>query len=472
MLFNSIEFPFFLILIVTLHFLLPQRLRWILLWIGSYYFYMCWRAPYVLLLFFSTVLDYFCALKIAQNTSLQKRRFFLALSLLANLGMLFTFKYYNFFIQELHSTLLSAGISFSLPELQLLLPLGISFYTFQTLSYVVDVYRRHIEPERHFGYFALYVSFFPQLVAGPIERASRLLPQFREEHSFDAQLAIKGLRRILWGMFKKVVIADHLAFYVNAVFAEPQNYHGAHFWVATYFFAFQIYCDFSGYSDIAIGVAQMLGYDLMENFRRPYLARSIPEFWSRWHISLSTWFRDYLYIPLGGNRVALPRWYVNLFLVFLVSGIWHGANWTFLAWGALHGVYQILTVSYRTWFPASEKNTKIQSGLQIIITFHLVCLAWIFFRAENISEACYILTHLPFSISSLTSVTSPIGNTNFLLGFGYIFLLLLLEWGQEFFRWSLETLSTPWRWCCYYLLFFGILYLGAFESNEFIYFQF
>jgi len=335
MLFNSLDFLIFFPVIVGLYFALSPKYRWVLLLGASYYFYMCWKAEYIILIVFSTLVDYFAARQMARIQEKKKRRPFLYLSLLSNLGLLFFFKYWNFFSGETRALLDSWNIMADVPTFQLLLPVGISFYTFQTLSYTIDVYNGKLEPEKNLGRFALYVSFFPQLVAGPIERATHLLPQLRQTFDFDYQRVVSGLQQMLWGFFKKVVIADRLAVYVNEIYASPGDENGLALLLATYFFAFQIYCDFSGYSDIAIGAARVMGYDLMENFRTPYLSKSIREFWSRWHISLSTWFRDYLYIPLGGNRVPQVRWFLNLFIVFVVSGFWHGANWTFLIWGAL-----------------------------------------------------------------------------------------------------------------------------------------
>ncbi|MCE7945771.1 MAG: MBOAT family protein, partial [Chlorobi bacterium CHB1] len=307
MLFHSLEFIIFFPVVVAIYFLAPLRFRQFFLLLASYYFYMCWKAEYAVLILLSTGIDYVAAL-------------------------------------HMHKTSGRGNIFYEFPLFDILLPVGISFYTFQTLSYTIDVYRSEKTPERNFIKFALYVTFFPQLVAGPIERSTRLLPQFDHEHKFDANRVVSGLRLMLWGFFKKLVIADRLALYVNEVYNNPADYTGLPVIIATYFFAFQIYCDFSAYSDIAIGAARVLGFDLMKNFRQPYLAQSIGEFWKRWHISLSTWFRDYLYIPLGGNRVSRLRWYVNLMAVFLISGLWHGANWTFVVWGALHGSYFVLSL--------------------------------------------------------------------------------------------------------------------------------
>jgi D-alanyl-lipoteichoic acid acyltransferase DltB (MBOAT superfamily) len=343
MLFNSIQFLIFFPVIATIYFLLPHRYRWLLLLVGSYYFYMSWKPEYIILILASTLIDYSVGLKLGSESRPAIRRRWLLLSLVTNLGLLFSFKYFNFFNDSFRQLFQMANLSYPVPALNVLLPVGISFYTFQTLSYTIDVYRGKIQPERHLGVFALFVSFFPQLVAGPIERSGNLLPQFYQKTAVDYERIISGLQRMTWGFFKKVVIADRLALLVNTVYNHPTEFSGMPLIIATYAFGFQIYCDFSAYSDIAIGAARVMGFDLMENFRQPYYARSIPEFWRRWHISLSTWFRDYVYLPLGGNRVKLPHWVFNILVVFVVSGLWHGANWTFVIWGALHGIFMVGT---------------------------------------------------------------------------------------------------------------------------------
>ena len=321
MLFNSFEYFLFFPIVAMLYFGVPQRLRWVLLLAASYFFYMCWKPGYLLLIVASTLVDYWAGLGIGRATSVSGKRGYLAVSLTANLGLLFFFKYYNFFSDSLREFSRLWGGTLDIPHSDFLLPVGISFYTFQTLSYTIEVYRGNKEPERHLGIFALYVAFFPQLVAGPIERAQRLLPQFREKHEFVYDRVVSGLKLIAWGLFKKVVIADRLAGVVDVVYGNVDAHSGPAFVVATVAFAFQIFCDFSGYTDIAIGSARVMGFELMTNFRRPYFAASIPDFWRRWHISLSTWFRDYVYVPLGGSRVSRSRWYGNLFIVFLVSGL-------------------------------------------------------------------------------------------------------------------------------------------------------
>ena len=344
MLFNSLEFIIFFPIVVAAYFALKPKYRWILLLLASYYFYMAWNYKYIVLILISTTIDYFAGINIHRSNNPRTRKALLLVSLVANLGLLFFFKYFNFFGDSINYLFDKINIFYNIPAYHYLLPVGISFYTFQTMSYTIDIYNGKQEPERHFGRFALFVSFFPQLVAGPIERSVNLLPQFRKHYDFDYERVKNGILLMVWGFFKKVVIADRLAEYVNMVYNHPHDFGGLHNMIATFFFSFQIYCDFSGYSDIAIGSAMIMGYTLMTNFRRPYFSMSIREFWQRWHISLSTWFRDYVYIPLGGNRVVKWRWYYNLFITFLVSGLWHGAEWTFVIWGALHGFYLIFAI--------------------------------------------------------------------------------------------------------------------------------
>ena len=339
MVFNSVKFLFFFVIVITIYFSIPHRFRWIWLLGASYYFYMSWKPLYIFLIVITTLITYYAAIRMGQTDLRSRRKKFLFFSLLSNLGLLFVFKYYNFFNDSLRTLFQEYHLFYRIPSFDLILPLGISFYIFKSLSYTIDVYRGDKAPERHLGFFALYVSFFPQLLAGPIERATRFLPQLYEKFDFDYPRVTKGLKLMLWGLFQKMVIADNLATLVDSVYNDPSHHQGISLILATFFFAFQIYCDFSGYSDIAIGAAQVLGIKTMDNFNRPYFSKSIPEFWRRWHISLSTWFRDYFYIPLGGNRVSIPRWYFNLFFVMLICGFWHGANWTFIVWGGLHGFY-------------------------------------------------------------------------------------------------------------------------------------
>ncbi|GAA4432141.1 MBOAT family protein [Pontibacter saemangeumensis] len=495
MLFNSIEFLVFFPAVAGLYFLLPYRFRWLLLLIASYTFYMFWRVDYAIILVISTSIDYVCSRMMDRymDSEKSKRKPWLWLSLFSNLGILFIFKYYNFFNGAAADLAHLLGMEYAAPAFELLLPMGISFYTFQTMSYSIDVYHGRIKAEKHFGIFALFVTFFPQLVAGPIERAGNLLNQLKERHDFNYQNAANGLKLMAWGLFKKIVIADRLAVMVNQVYNNPTDYEGIPLILATVFFAFQIYCDFSGYSDIAIGSAQVMGFRLMDNFRRPYFSKSIQEFWARWHISLSTWFRDYVYIPLGGNRVVKWRWYYNLFIVFLVSGLWHGANWTFLVWGGLHGFYLViaeLTKERRN--AAMDAIGLVQQApyckaVQTGTTFALVCLAWIFFRANTIGDALYITTHL---FSSLTETAQAIvlnkhaergvllylgqNREVFVLGVAAILVLVVIELSQRSgsLRLRISRYPFPVRVAAYNFLLASILLFGSFSESEFIYFQF
>ena len=481
MLFNSLEFLLFFPAVVALYFATPRRFRWVLLLAASYYFYASWKAEYLLLIMASTLIDYGSALRIEAARTLRQRKAWLAVSLTANLGLLIAFKYFNFFNESVRAVFDRFDIFYGVPAFDVLLPVGISFYTFQTLSYSIDVYRGVQKAERHLGVFALYVSFFPQLVAGPIERSTRLLPQFFQHHGFSAERISSGLRLALWGFFKKVVIADRLAVYVNEVYGSPDSYGWGTLLIATYFFAFQIYCDFSGYSDIAIGTARVLGYDLMQNFQRPYFSRSIQEFWGRWHISLSTWFRDYLYVPLGGNRVARGRWYLNLFVVFVVSGLWHGAAWTFVVWGALHGAYLVAGLATRSardrlWTAGAvgSMRAKVRHLVAVLSTFHLVLLAWVFFRANSISDAWTVLSTIATGARGSGVALQSLNAYQLTLACASLAFLLAAQGVQS--RWDVQQLliRTPvWlRWSGYYALIFGILMFGRFEEVEFIYFQF
>ncbi len=481
MLFNSLQFLIFFPLVVAAYFLLPYRFRWMLLLGASYYFYMCWKPEYALLLMLSTVIDYYTGIQMGKAASRRQRKFYLGLSLSSNLGILLLFKYFNFLNASARAAFDHINVFYNVPMFELLLPVGISFYTFQTLSYSIDVYRGSIEPEKHLGMFALYVTFFPQLVAGPIERSTNLLPQFYRQHNVDRHRIIDGLKIMLWGFFKKIVIADRLAVYVNQAYNHPADASGINLLIATYFFALQIYCDFSGYSDIAIGAAKVMGFDLMENFRQPYLSKSIAEFWQRWHISLSTWFKDYLYIPLGGNRVAKWRWCGNLFLVFLVSGLWHGANWTFVIWGALHGfylVFAILTNNGRGKLLQALRLHRLKGLVQvsrIMLTFHLVLFAWIFFRANNLADAFLIIEKIfhaligALRLGALPSV-SLIETRDLLLLLGLAILMSFYErW-----RWSLGVLlKNRYAGIAFASLLFWVIWVwGAFNDQQFIYFQF
>lgn len=394
MLFNSLQFAPFFPVVTLVYFFSPKRLRWPVLLVASCIFYMALIPKYILILFFLILIDYLAGILIERNKGSLKRAI-LILSLTANLGLLFFFKYFNFFDSNLAAIAKLIHWNYSLSTLAIVLPVGLSFHTFQSMSYTIEVYRGNFRAERHLGIYALYVLFYPQLVAGPIERPQHLLPQLHATHSFDWQRLKSGLGLMFVGFLKKMVIADQLAVMVNLVYNDPRVYTGTPLILATYCFAFQIYCDFSGYTDIARGAARVMGYDLVINFNKPYFAENIGDFWRRWHISLSTWFRDYLYIPLGGDRVGLARQSLNLMIVFCLSGLWHGASWNFVIWGAMHGVFVILWKLLR----ADTGRSSVIKVVSILLTFHLVTFAWIFFRAKTLGDALYIVTHLFTGIS-------------------------------------------------------------------------
>ena len=480
MVFTSIHYLFFFPVVAFLYYALPYRFRWIWLLVASYYFYMCWKPEYAVLLLLTTMVDYFCALQMGKSSSLRARRGFLMLSLASNLGMLFFFKYFNFFNNGIYQIAQQLNIFYAIPQLKVLLPVGISFYVFQSIGYTIDVYRGTREPEKHPGIFAVYVVFFPQLVAGPIERSGRLLPQFYEQHDFDYQRAVDGLKLALWGFFKKLVIADRLAIIVDPVYNSPHSFDGLSLVVATWLFAFQLFCDFSGYCDIAIGSAQILGFRLINNFNRPYFAKSISEFWRRWHISLSTWFRDYLYIPLGGNRTSKHRWYFNIFIVFMVSGLWHGANWTFLIWGCIHGFYMVAEsatqgVRERVMsFLHLPEDTLGGKLIRIAVTFNLVAFAWIFFRANSVEDAFYIATHLFNSQGASIFDGSTVRLNEIIIATAGILVMETLHLLQR----NMSLLAfvrarpAPLRWCIYYGAVTLVLVFAKTGSKAFIYFQF
>ncbi|MBN2350165.1 MAG: MBOAT family protein [Bacteroidales bacterium] len=479
MLFNSLEFIFFFPLVVALYFALSPKYRWILLLIASYYFYMCWNYKYVVLIFTTTFINYIAGIQIYKSERRKVKKFYLIAGLVTSLGILFFFKYFNFFGESLNFLFNKFNIFYSVPSYDFLLPVGISFYTFQTLSYTIDVYRNNQEPEYHFGKFALFVSFFPQLVAGPIERSINLLPQFHKKFYLDYERMKNGIILMAYGFFKKVVIADRLSEYVSTVYNNPEIYSGINNIIATFFFSFQIYCDFSGYSDIAIGTALIMGYKLMQNFNRPYFAINIREFWQRWHISLSTWFRDYVYIPLGGSRVNTFRRYFNLFVTFLVSGLWHGANWTFVIWGALHGLYSVIGVRFKfiqvqtKKFFQSRNLNVLHRILQILFTYLLVYFSWIFFRANNVTDAFLIIKKI-FVFSDSNPLNLFHFKIDFYLSFILIAILIVFEIFSEWFqiRSYLGKLPGILKIVLVILLFASIFILGKWDSIDFLYFQF
>jgi alginate O-acetyltransferase complex protein AlgI len=473
MLFNSLGFLLFFPVVIALYFALSHKYRWMMLLGASYYFYMCWKPEYIVLIAGSTLIDYYCGLRMSNIPDKKDRRIYLILSLFVNLGLLFFFKYFNFFSKSVHDTFEMFNIFVDTPAFDYLLPVGISFYTFQTLSYTIDVYNGKTQPEKHLGIFALFVSFWPQLVAGPIERSNHLLPQFRKKYEFEYERVRSGLMRVAWGFFKKMVIADRLSVYVNEVYNNPGMYDGTSILIASYFFAFQIYCDFSGYSDIAIGSARIMGFDLMENFRTPYFSKSVREFWQRWHISLSTWFRDYLYIPLGGNRVVKWRWYYNLLLTFFVSGIWHGANWTFAAWGFLHGAYLIFEIILGKYFKL--KNSFWGNAFRIFLTFHLVIFAWIFFRANSLGDAMTIIGSFSDLGNATFAFIDKAGSViDFKIALVAIATLLFVEamLRKRMIEEVVPKLSISARWTVYTSITLVVLWFGVLAETEFIYFQF
>ncbi|WP_405606333.1 MBOAT family O-acyltransferase [Polaribacter sp. Asnod1-A03] len=485
MIFNSLDFAVFLPVVFILYwFVFYKNLKQqnLLIVAASYLFYGWWDWRFLSLIFFSTVVDFLIGRKLKIEKEHTKRKILLWVSILVNLGFLGFFKYYNFFLDNFISAFSFFGTEIQVNNLNIILPVGISFYTFQTLSYTIDVYRKKLEPTEDFIVFAAFVSFFPQLVAGPIERATHLLPQFTKEKKIKFINIQFGVIRVLWGLFKKVVIADRLALTVNTVYNSPDEFGGIHYIIATILFAFQIYCDFSGYSDIAIGVARMFNFKLMENFKSPYFSKSLGEFWRRWHISLSTWFRDYLYIPLGGNRVNTFRMYFNLFLVFVVSGFWHGAQWTFIIWGFVHGIILIIENIVNTKkLNLDKKKSAFFNFIKIIFTFCIVCFAWVFFRANSTNDAFLIISNLFDFSQSLVTITRGmhlyINNPlwKFLGNFLLICILLLVEFlviKNKLNEAKIIKKRPLIRWSIYTSLVLAILIFGYFEVNQFIYFQF
>ncbi|WP_242928742.1 MBOAT family O-acyltransferase [Pontibacter vulgaris] len=489
MLFNSIEFLFFFPVVTLLFFLLPHRFRWALLLAASCLFYMFFKPVYILILFFTIVIDYYAGIFLENSKTQKEKKKYLIASLIANIGVLAIFKYYNFLNDNITSLGDVFGVENPIPYLTILLPIGLSFHTFQAMSYTFEVYRGHQKAERHFGIYALYVMFYPQLVAGPIERPQNILHQFHERQYFDYARVVAGLQLMAWGFFKKIVIADNLAIMVDQVYNNPTEYTGISLVIATIFFAFQIYCDFSGYSDIAIGSAQVMGFTLMKNFNRPYFSKTIAEFWTRWHISLGTWFRDYLYIPLGGSRVTKWRWYYNIFIVFMVSGLWHGASWTFIVWGALHGFYQIfgyLTKDFRNSLANSlglTASPTIYKVLQVATVFVLVCIAWVYFRANSLADANYIVYNAFAGIGNISEVFSGdlrhlvFLDTNPKVFYIGVLSVIFMEWVHLIQRQgsvrAMVNQKPVWqRWSLYYAVVAVVLLLGHFGEGQFIYFQF
>ena len=488
--FHSTAFCLFFPAVVALHFMLPHRFRWAVLLAASYFFYMYWRPAYGMLLLACTGINYYAALAMERQAEERGRRKYLILSLAASLGLLCSFKYLHFLSASLAGLLAPWGLSSPLPAFDWVLPVGLSFYTLQALSYTIDVYRGQRPPETHFGIFALYISFFPQLVIGPIERSSRLLPQFREEHAFDADRLTDGLRLMLWGYFKKLVVADNLAGFVETAYGAPDAYQGLPLVLATWFFSFQIYCDFSGYCDVALGAARILGFSLTRNFDNPFAAESVPDFWRRWNISVSSWFRDYLYLPLAGVQAGPLRRSLGLLVTFALIGLWHGPAWTFVAWGAVNGAYIIGSLWTRPlrWKLADALGALGQSWLRRLwrsfFAYGLVCASLIFFRADSLATAAYVATHLWTGVAgqladlrlldqALLSVGwSRLFFAGALAGTGFLYWMQFQPGGVDDMGRLLGARPRWQRWLAYYAMIFGIFFFGRFGEREFLYFQF
>ncbi len=482
MLFNSISFAIFLPFVFMLYWFFTKgnlKLQNILLLVASYFFYACWDYRFLFLLMFSTFLDYFTGIKMYESKNENFKKFWFWLSILMNLGFLGIFKYYNFFASSLSDSLSLLGIRTNFWTIQVVLPVGISFYTFHGLSYVIDIYKNRIRPERDFIDYSVFVCFFPLLVAGPIERATHLLPQIQRKRIFEYSKAVDGLRQILWGLFKKIVIADNCAEYANIIFNNGTDYSGSTHVLGALFFTFQIYCDFSGYSDIAIGTARLFGIDLLRNFAFPYFSRDIAEFWRRWHISLSTWFRDYLYIPLGGSKGSMLTKIRNIFIIFLVSGFWHGSNWTFIIWGFLNAVYILPSIVFNTnrnnldiiakgkYFPT------IKEFFSMGITFMLTVFAWIFFRAASVQHAVSYISKI-FSKSLFSLPRYPM-MTHSLVIILFVLAFTMIEWLGREQKYAIATVGVKWpkmfKWVFYYSIILAI-FIFAGSKQQFIYFQF
>lgn len=487
MLFNSFHFALFLPIVFIIYWSVSKRKLWLqnsLLLGSSYFFYACWDWKFMFLLIFSTLLDYYSGIKISNAYSIKNKKVWLWISIIINLGFLCAFKYYNFFIHSFAEGLNLVGLKSNFTSLQYILPVGISFYTFHGLSYVIDIYKNKIKPERNFIDYSLFVSFFPLLVAGPIERATHLLPQIIKKRKFDNNKAVDGLRQILWGLFKKIVIADNCAEYANLIFNNSTAYSGSTLIIGAIFFAIQIYCDFSGYSDIALGTARLFGIDLLRNFAFPYFSRDVAEFWRRWHISLSSWFKDYLYIPLGGSKGGIKMKIRNTFAIFLVSGFWHGANWTFIVWGFLNALYIMPSIIFNTNRNNIDSVAKgklfpsIKETFQIAITFILTVFAWIFFRASNMTQAIYYIKNMIEGIFIKASYIESLNLLRWEIGFFLpvlIVIFFIIEWIGRERQFAIAHLGLNWyrpvRWLMYSSLIIGIFYFTG-KEQQFIYFQF
>ena len=486
MLFNSLSFLLFFPTVTVLFFLIPHAYRWFFLLAASCLFYMAFIPIYILVLALTIAIDYTAALLIEKSEG-WKRKGWLILSIVSTCTVLFVFKYFNFFNANLSQIARFFHWNYPIEFLALILPIGLSFHTFQSLSYVIEVYRKNFKAEHHFGIYALYVMFYPQLVAGPIERPGNLIHQFYEKHPFDYPRVVDGLKLMVWGFFKKVVIADKLAIVVDKVYSDPTQYTGLPLVAAAMSFAIQVYCDFSGYSDIAIGSAQVMGFRLMDNFNRPLFSASVPEFWRRWHISLMGWFRDYVYIPMGGNRVGKGRWYFNIFFTFTLSGLWHGANWGMVLWGSLNGLYVILsdlTQNLRakalTW-TGLDRHPVVRRVWGIAFTFFLFWFTLIIFRTKNLSDALYVMTHLGTglgssagywaSVESLYTVLPKFELITVLIAMGWMIFIEAIERLDEM-RHPFSRRPIWVRWGIYYVCILFLIFFGEYNDQAFIYFQF
>ena len=481
MLFNSFQFLLFFVVVWLLLMVTRGTPRKIILLVASYYFYMCWSTRYIFVIWAITLIDYVAGLQIEKAEQPNRRRLYLGVSLFCNLGLLFVFKYLNFFTSSIRTASHLFGLQYDPALLAILLPVGLSFHTFQAMSYTIEVYRRRVPAEKNLLEYALYVAFFPQMVAGPIERPYELLPQFHREPRVTLEGVRAGMVQALWGLFKKMVIADNVADFVRLIYDTPRHYNGAALVLATLLFSIQIYCDFSGYTDIALGLARMMGYELRINFMQPYFSRSVGEFWRRWHISLSTWFRDYVYIPLGGNRVTLPRHYGNLMITFVISGLWHGANWTFVVWGFLHGLYLIVAQTTAPFAAQLAQRLGLRRVPRLVVffktvvTFSLVTFAWIFFRANNVGDAWFVATHL-FPLGRLDPLLLKVGGFSHATAPYLVFSILgmfVVEW------WIAHPSRAPRLWArpafralAYNACVYAIVFFGFFGHRDFIYFQF
>jgi D-alanyl-lipoteichoic acid acyltransferase DltB (MBOAT superfamily) len=487
MLFNSLSFLIFFPTVTLLYFWIPHRYRWFFLLGASCVFYMAFIPIYILVLALTIAIDYTAGLLI-EKTEGRRKKVFLVISILSTCGVLFVFKYFNFFNSNLERIVHFFHWNYPIETLNLILPIGLSFHTFQSLSYVIEVYRGNYKAEHHFGIYSLYVMFYPQLVAGPIERPGNLIPQFYEEHIYEDRRVMDGLKLMVWGFFKKVVIADKVAMVVERVYNDPTQFTGIPLIAGALFFGIQVYCDFSGYSDIAIGAAQVMGFRLRDNFNRPFHSTSMTEFWRRWHMSLMSWFRDYVYIPLGGNRVGKWRWYYNIFFTFTLSGLWHGAGWGYVLWGSLNGCYLIISDWTKNLREKGiqgirlDRFPKFHQGLQIAFTFLLFCFTLIIFRSKSLSDAFYVITHLGAGLGSSEGIKMSM-RTLYDLSFDRIQLIFVLfsigvmVWVERMeplrnMRQMFSKRPILFRWAMYYFIILFLIFFGEYNDQAFIYFQF